>query len=73
MQGGQTCIWGPWVLSLPFQALMPGSKTNEQDQPTHPVPQCVRPQLWDPSSTPLPKPFLSELMESNFLSFREQR
>lgn len=57
------------MVSLPFQSLMPGHKTNEQDQPT----QRVRPQLWDPSSTPLPKPFLSELMESNFLSFREQR
>lgn len=53
----------------------PNARTqNQQTRPAHPpCAQRVRPQLWDPSSTPLPKPFLSELMESNFLSFREQR
>lgn len=60
-------------MPLTFHALMPRGKTNEQDQPTHPASQRVRPQLRDPSSTSLPKPFLSELMESNFLSFMGQR
>lgn len=63
---------GPWGGSLPLDAPMPRGTTNELDQPTHPAAPRVGPPLSNPGSTPLPKPFPSEFMESKCLSSRGQ-